>query len=95
MVAMEDLGNGIEVAGEVALRSLGDAVTTPGDEDMLWQGRIWVLNLDEAELDSALIEVLEKLAEFALCRNGVSLWLECVRVPRDSRGRPYHRLSLP
>ncbi len=77
MVAVEDLGYGIEVAGEVAFCSLGHAATTPGNEDMLRQTSVGILDLDKAELDAAFTEVFEEFAKFALCQKLLSA---CARI---------------
>lgn len=78
MVSVEDLGDGIEVAGEVAFCSLGHAAATPGDEDVLGKTRVGVLDLDKAELNAAFAKVFEKFAEFALCQDSSSAWAQIV-----------------
>lgn len=96
MIAVEDLGDGIEVAGEVALCALGYATTAPGDEDMLGQTSVGVPDLDEAKLDAALAEVFEEFAELALCKFVVSMRRCRVRVRRTFGGLlPYRQCSLP
>ena len=61
MVAVEDLGNGSHMAREVALGPLGDTASAPGDEHVLGQTGVGVLDLDIGELDSTLVEVLNKV----------------------------------
>lgn len=56
---MEDFRNGCQVAGEVALRSLGNTASTPSNEDILGQSSVGVFDLDEGELDAALTEVFD------------------------------------
>ena len=69
---MENLGYGGRVAGEVALGALRDATTAPGDEDILRKSRVGVLDLDEGELDAALVEILDQVGQLAVCVRGVS-----------------------
>lgn len=66
MVAVQHLGDGGEMRGEVALCPLGDAAAAPGDEDVLGQTRVGVFDFHVGELDAAFVEVLVQLGEFAL-----------------------------
>ncbi|KAL3961656.1 hypothetical protein ACCO45_003179 [Purpureocillium lilacinum] len=72
VVSVENLGYGGRVAGEVALGALRDATTAPGDEDILRKSRVGVLDLDEGELDAALVEILDQVGQLAVCVRGVS-----------------------
>jgi len=58
---MEQLGDGAAVCVEVALCPLGNALTTPGDQDALGEARVGVLQLGKGELDATVREVFEKL----------------------------------
>lgn len=66
MVSVENLGNGVKVAGEVALGPFGDTATAPGDEDVLGKTAVGVLDLDECELDTAFVEVLDQVGELTV-----------------------------
>lgn len=63
---MEDLRDGGEVAREVPLGALGHATTAPGNQDILGQPRVGVLDLDVGELDTTLAEILNQVVELAL-----------------------------
>jgi hypothetical protein len=66
MVAMEHLGDGGEMACEVALGALGHTAAAPGDHDIFRKARVWVLDSDKSKLDAAFAEVLDELGEFAV-----------------------------
>lgn len=59
MIAMQNLGDGSNVAREVSLRPLGDTAAAPGNENMLGQPRVGILNLDEGKLDATFAEVFD------------------------------------
>jgi hypothetical protein len=77
---VEQLGDGGAVCVEVALCPLGNALTTPRDQDGLGEARVGILQLGKGELDATVREVFEELMQLALCRLGVSLSLGCCRV---------------
>jgi hypothetical protein len=59
VVAMQNFGDGSEMTGEVALRSLRHSASTPGDQDMLRKTGVWILDFDEGKLDAAFVEILD------------------------------------
>lgn len=64
---MKNLGHGVQMAGEVTLGALRNTATAPGDEDILGERGIRVLDLDKSELNAALIEILDQISQLALC----------------------------
>jgi hypothetical protein len=89
MVAVKNLGDSGNMAGEVALGSLRDAATAPGDQDILGKAGVWVFDSGECELDAAFAKFLGKLGEITLCAEGpVSLtWWNGRGLLRLSRRR--------
>lgn len=83
MVAVQDLGNGGGVGGEVALGALRDTASAPGDEGVLGQTRVGVLDLDEGELDTALAEIFDQFFELAL-------WSKILRLATEKLGHAVH-----
>ena len=67
MVAVEDFGDGIQVAGEVALCALWHTLTAPGEENMLGKRSVRVLDFNESKLNAAFAKVFNEIGEFALC----------------------------
>lgn len=78
MVAMENLGDGIEVTGEVALGPLRDTTTAPGDEDVLGQTTVGVFDLQESELNATLVEIFDEVGNLTIyscnCQSRGSSW---------------------
>ena len=66
MVSVEDLGDGGEMACEIALGPLRDTSTTPGNQDILWECGIRVLDFDKGKLDAALVEILDQVEKITL-----------------------------
>ena len=66
MVSVKNLGDSSQVACEVALCAFGDTSSAPANENKFGKTRIWVLDLDKGELDSALAEVFNQLSEVAI-----------------------------
>lgn len=63
---MKDLGDGVKVAGKVALGPLWNTTTAPGDEHVLGETAVGVLDLDKGELDTTLAEVFDELGKLAI-----------------------------
>jgi hypothetical protein len=76
---VKQLGDGGAVCVEVALCPLGNALTTPRDQDRLGETRVGILQLSKGELNATVREVFEELMKLALCRLKVSLSLGCGR----------------
>lgn len=55
------------MAREVALGALRNAAAAPGNEDILRERCIGVLDLYESELNAAFIEVLDQISQFTTC----------------------------
>jgi hypothetical protein len=66
VVSVKDLGDGVEMAGEVAFGPLRNTATAPGDEHVLGETAVGILDLDEGELDTALAEVFDELGKLAI-----------------------------
>lgn len=54
------------MACEVALGTLGDTATTPGDEDVLGKTAVGIFDLDKCKLNAAFVEVFNKVRELTL-----------------------------
>lgn len=63
----KNLGHGIDMAGEIALCPLRHALAAPADEGILWQRGVGVFDFEKGELYSAIAELVNQLAEVAVC----------------------------
>lgn len=54
------------MAHEVSLCTLGYTTSAPGDQDVLRESGVGVLDLDVGELDATLVEVLDQVGQLTL-----------------------------
>ena len=64
---LEELGDGREMTGEVALGPLRHTLSTPSNQNVLGQTRVGILDLEKAELDLALRELVNQIGQFTVC----------------------------
>lgn len=64
---MEQLGHSGHMAGEVSLGPLRHAFAAPGNEGILGEAGVGVLNFEEGKLDSSIREFVYQVDYFTLC----------------------------
>ena len=54
------------MACKIAFRSLGNTLTTPGNQDIFWKSGIWIFDPNESKLYPAVRKVFDEVNQFTL-----------------------------
>lgn len=65
---MKEFRNCSQVASEIALGSFRHTFSTPRNQDILRETRVWVCHFHVGELYPSFGELLDEIGQFALCQ---------------------------